>query len=680
MQLIFLALTLSVIWLNLTALTVKAQKYLPNPHIARSTGLVGLVLVLFFIEHFVGLGQLNYLWPITTSISAYVAWSGREKLHWRAEWVFILAFLYAFSWRFLQPNINVSSERITDLYFISNYMSGVTLPPLDNWYPPHRFDFYYAFQHYGAALLGRIFNLEVGTSYNLAFALLMALPITLAWSVASYFIHAKWARLLLVASLVFGGTGLSPLLHLVFKGPATPTEQTEQAQSSFGYAQYNDAFQFLVRGARFIGSHDEKAHQDSPRVNKQMAEWLFPINKPTPEFELRVLPLENFGYQFFVGDYHPPIGGFFLLLLALALMATIEAGVKSKLSQALLGLTIPLMMITNTWVFPLQGFLICGWIGYRYWIKQTPNWFWLIGGGLAGAVLIYPFLIGFTSGGVNTPVKLVTGDNHTPWPRFLALFWPLLVLMVLSLLDIRWRKWSLVLVVTLASLLLISEFIYIDDPSGGKFVRTNTVMKWWGYIYVTGIVSLGAVCLGSSLKRVKLPAILVLLLVNVYAYDVARFLIYSGKTEAGKIQGHQWLTKNPVNRDMFNYLKQAPFGVVLENLPKNAYMQSSVYAIFNDKPAMLGWPSHLRTWHDQVPQVWGLTREVRNFYQGKQGNTVQWLLAREVRYIIFDQQNKASHFDAINTQIKSQYNWLAFNAKGQRPIGIWVKQENKVKR
>ena len=48
-----------------------------------------------------------------------------------------------------------SSEMVTDLYFIANYLDGSTLPPLDHWYPPHVFNIYYAFQHYGAALLGR---------------------------------------------------------------------------------------------------------------------------------------------------------------------------------------------------------------------------------------------------------------------------------------------------------------------------------------------------------------------------------------------------------------------------------------------------------------------------------------------------------------------------------------------
>jgi uncharacterized membrane protein len=126
-----------------------------------------------------------------------------------AELVFVLAFLYGFAWKFTFPDITPSSERITDLYFITNYLPGNRLPPLDQWYPPHHFNVYYALQHYGAALLGRIFGLDGGTSYNIAFALLMALPITLAWHFASTFIKSRGYRLLLVLALVTG----APVFH-----------------------------------------------------------------------------------------------------------------------------------------------------------------------------------------------------------------------------------------------------------------------------------------------------------------------------------------------------------------------------------------------------------------------------------------------------------------------------------
>ena len=64
--------------------------------------------------------------------------------NWRIEAVFSGAFAYALAWRYAFPDIDASSEKMTDLTFIANYMDGARLPPVDRWLPPFRFDMYYA--------------------------------------------------------------------------------------------------------------------------------------------------------------------------------------------------------------------------------------------------------------------------------------------------------------------------------------------------------------------------------------------------------------------------------------------------------------------------------------------------------------------------------------------------------
>lgn len=681
MQMIYLALTLGLLWINIAGLTLATLRFLSDSHIARSTGIIVLCLVLFFIEHFIGLGTLHWLWPFTTTLAVYLLYKNRgsegESKFWRAEIVFGIAFFYCFAWRYSFPTIYPSSERITDLYFISNYLPGNTLPPIDNWNPPHAFDFYYAFQHYAAALVGRILNFEPGTTYNIAFALITSLTITLAWSVASQFIKSRALKMLLVATMVFGGTGISPLAHLAFDGVEPAKNNTAQAQTSYQHRQAQDAFKMLIYSARFVGSREDVTLENM-RNSNSLSRIIFPEIKPQPlphkGWEPRELPLENFGYQFFVGDYHPPLGGFFLLLFTLALLAAIESGVRVKLLQALLGFSVPVMLITNTWTFPMQGLLLMGWVAYRYWDKKTVNWDWLIGGGLLAGMLIYPFFTDFANGSLSTPVKLVTGFDHTPISRFLALLWPLLLLILMGLFEPKYRKWSITIALTIAFMLFVSEMIYIDDPTEGKYLRTNSVMKWWGWIYVGGIISLGAVCLGSSKKWIRWATVIILLLVNVYAYDVARHWMYSTKADIGKLAGHEWYTRDSSHRDMFNYLKTQPFGVLLENVPDNAYMNSSIYALFNNKAILLGWPSHLRTWHGDVPQVWNLTDEIRQFYQGKLANSADWLQANKVNYVILERHQDAGKFKRINQQIKHDYTWQQFSPQHQSVKGIWTRK------
>ncbi len=198
MNLIYYTITVLLLLVNVAALTVVMSRWLPSYALTRATGLLVLCVMFFFVEHLHGLGKLTWLWPLTTTAAAALIYKKRHILSvsdfWRAEWVFFVAFAYGFAWKWAFPVIYPSSERVTDLYFIGNYLSGDTLPPLDNWFPPHRFDFYYGFQHYAAALMGRILGLGPGLTYNLAFSLLMALPITLVWDFTAAFLKQTWKR------------------------------------------------------------------------------------------------------------------------------------------------------------------------------------------------------------------------------------------------------------------------------------------------------------------------------------------------------------------------------------------------------------------------------------------------------------------------------------------------------
>ena len=168
MYLIYLFLTISLILVNLAGLTVLVSRYFPAQASARLLGLVVLTLAIFALEHLHGLGKLAWLWPLSTALSVFAIYRYKNRQFWLGELVFIGGFAYGLLWRFGFPNIDASTEHITDLYFISNFMGGQTLPAQDRWLAGGLFDFYYAFQHYDAALLGRIFNLEVGLAMNLA--------------------------------------------------------------------------------------------------------------------------------------------------------------------------------------------------------------------------------------------------------------------------------------------------------------------------------------------------------------------------------------------------------------------------------------------------------------------------------------------------------------------------------
>lgn len=667
MNLIHFLVILLLLVVNIAGLTALVSRFVASFALARAAGILLLCLVFFFGEHFVGLGQPTWLWPLTTVVAIRLLYADRARLagqaFWRTELVFVVALGYGLAWKVAFPEIYPTSERVTDLVFIGNYLPGDRLPPPDHWLPPGRFDFYYGFQHYAAALMGRIFGMGPGLTYNVAFALLMALPITLAWEFATRFLAQRWARWLVVVSFTLGGTGATPFVHLACDVPANVAGQDMASVVSDG----------MWASQRFIGGFDQ-------RLNTEFGRTLFP-GQASADWKPRELPSEDFGYQFYVGDYHPPLGGFFLLLLAIAAIGVIEttssAASESTFSaQAILALTVPATIATNTWVFPLQGALVLGWIGWRYLNRQPPNWKALLVGGVGGFLLLYPFLAGFAGRAPATPIRLVQAQDHAPPVQFLALHWPLLLFAALGLGQRESRRLALLFSVVFLGLLVVSELIYVDDPTGDQYERTNTSMKWWGWIWSGAAVALGATLLASSRVWVRWLTVVALLTINLYAYDVARYWLFTGKENLGRLDASGVYTRDETVRDIFRHLGRAPDGIVLENMYGDAYTDSGIHAAFAAKPSLLGWPSHLTTWHGGLGHVWALKDDIVRFYAGTLPNAADWLIANKVAYVVWtrkDEEQPPGVWQSLNQAIGARYGWMEFQGNPEVHVGLWVR-------
>lgn len=669
MNLIYIGFTLALLLINVAGVTALVGRWISAFPLARATGILLLCTVFFFIEHFIGLGRLVWMWPFTTALSLFLLIHCRKALtergFWRSETVFLLAFLYGFAWRYTFPDINNSSEHVADLYFISNYLPGHTLPPPDIWYPPHTFTVYYAFQHYGAALMARMFGFSGGLAYNLAIPLLTGMTVALAWYFISHFLQNGWYRALLLIVFVSGANSMSPLVHLAMNPP--------EFLGPGGQAQ-----ELIVGSQRFIGDSEmpSNIHVPTPLGLK-----LFPPlqekGKPAPGFQPRQLPEETFGYLYFLGDYHPPLGSFFLLMLALALIAAIETGAIGKLGEGALAFTVPIVMITNPWLFPFQGFLLMAWIVCRLWQKRAPDWRMLIGGGALGFALIFPFLIDFAARSISAPIRPVQSTDHTPWTRFLGMHWTLMLLVPLAMIKPAGRKLAVALALTFGLLLLISEMIYVDDPTGDLYERTNTTMKWWGWIWSGGLIAVGTLCLASPVKFVRWATALMLATLCICVLDVGRYFYYEGKPSVGHLEGDYWYTANPANRDLFNYLKAAPDGIVLESQYEERYTDGGIHALFSGKTLAFGWPAHLDTWRTPVDDVWTMYQQTQQFYRGALPNSLDWLLAHDIRYVVWrpeDSQKNFGVFPQINGQIGSRYIWQGFSEPGAPLVGVWVRK------
>ncbi|MEQ1635129.1 MAG: DUF2298 domain-containing protein [Methylococcales bacterium] len=675
MYLIYLFLTIGLLLVNLAGLTAWVSRYLPAQASARVLGLVGLTLMLFAFEHLQGLGKLNWLWPLTTGLAVWSLKNRSDRQFWIGELVFTLGFFYGFAWRFAFPNIDAGSEHLTDLYFISNFMGGETLPAKDRWLAGDVFDCYYAFQHYAAALMARLFNLEVGLAMNLAWAVTIALLVSLGWEISGYFVKRIALRVLLIVALMLGGNGLSPLMPFMIKGKVTDAASLQDHVVSRIWST-----------TRFAGMYEE-------RVNTPLGTAIAGDPQKPGFKEHLELPLETVAYYSVLGDYHPPLGGFVIALWTLALSAFLglrkapETPQKSAaippfqvsadaLAFFAMGLTPALVIVTNAWVFPLQCVLLLSWLVLRYW-KADVRWQALIIGGGAGFALSYPFLSYFAPSSLETPIRWVVEQDHSPLRYFIALHWPLLVWLGAGLMIARHSAWAGWLALTLLVIFCASELIYVDDPLSGKYQRFNTTLKWWSWLWPTALIGLGSVALGTGGRLVKAIMVLSLSALLVYTVNIGHYWRYTNKPQFGQIAGNGWLKQDKTLRELLLYLKNAPEGIVMESIEQGAYSSSSALALFAGKPLLLGWPDHLAQWRGSPAYISNRAAEIRAFYKGELAEPLSFLEKFPVQTIIWtvaDQQRSPAVREKLQAQIGRDYHWRAFDQNGAQAVGIWERR------
>jgi len=644
------AFTIGLIYVNLLALALVALRWTTSYALARVAAPAALTLVLFFVEHFVGLGRLGWVWPLTTAVAVWVVAQRRAVVlqHIGTEGLFFLGLAWALLWRISFPGISGSSEKIGDLAMIASYMPGGRLPPQDAWYPPYPFDIYYSFQQYGAALLGRIFALPPGTTYNLAFCIVIALTIAAAGAAAFAICRSVRGTALVLTAFVIGGTGASIPSQFMFKKPE------------------------IYSSMRFIG--------DTARpqlVDTRFGGWLV-ARAHVPDREVVKLPSETFAYLTYLGDYHPPLSGFYLLMLALLCIALVEAGTSAAAAQAVLAATIPACAIANGWTLPLQALLVMAWIAYRVTTRRPLEWHMLAAGLLTSAALSYPFLSTFAyrSADYNISLKLVEQGAHIPWLLGLIVLYPLLVAVVLPLLFESERPWLLWMSILWLSLFLLSEVFVVDDIYAGIYDRFNTTLKWWPWIQAGALLVTGAHGIHARSALYRYGTIAMLLCVCAFGVDLTRALA-APKPDFGRLSGDAAITSDNIEKAILEFLKVQPRGIVLQRPETGAFTPSPALTLFSGQQAFLGWPAHEKLWRGLRADVTIRETQVRSFYAGELADSADWLIQNRIEHVLWlkaEYQLPKGAFEKIDQQIRSAYYWHEYYRAGDFRVGVWSRR------
>lgn len=637
MKLIFLSLTAGLIWINLLGMGLIGWRLLGHYAIGRVAGAVFPCLALFFIEHYFPFGPAPPLLPVTTALSAWLIWRYRTVI-WKnrgIEAMFVVGFCYCLMWRYAFPDIDFESERMPNLAFIDGYLKGERLPSPDRWLWPYRADFYYSFQHYCAALLGRMLGVGAGQSYILGYCVLVSLIVGAVAATINQLCPSRVIRWIPGIALILGGSGAAVCVRLLMGDKA-----------------------LYSSSVRFLG-----AAMSDGKLNA-LGKWVAAAMS-TPGVQARDLPLEPLSYVIVHGDFHPPLAGHLLLAFACLIIAVLEMNPNLRGRNALhavLAATVPVVLVSNAWVYPLHVLLVGGWFVYRTIRRERSCLLPAVMGGLAAAVLVFPHMRGFAqaTSAKYAAIRLVDSVDHTPLLGWGMIFWPVAGILLLSWLNQERRAFSVYLMVVWTLMLIFTELVYNDDLYGGPWSRFNTTLKWWPWVYAGIVLTLGSLNLGAASRVCRYGTMVLLLPTCVFAMDLGRRFLRADRPSTGNLSGGGWTQKDPVIADLIAILGSRPDGVAIESGLEMTNTASPAVTLFAHKQSLLGWPWHETTWRGDYPEIRERLADIKAFYAGTMADPLPWLLKNQVRYIVWvvrDSSFGNRRFRPLREQIKSHYAW-----------------------
>ncbi len=633
MTALFLVITIGALWINLAGLALAFRVAHKDYAVARISSVLLTCLVFFFIEHFVGLGPRPPLMLICLPLAGWLIWKYREVLrqNWTTEAYFALGFFYALIWRCTYPDIDLGPERLPDLMFLQSYAAGETLPATDRWLPPFDLSFYYGFQHYSAALMGRLLRITPEMMYHLGYCTLAGLVTCAAGAAARRFSAWRPAPLFAIAFMLIGGNGVIVGLHALVKSPPA-----------------------FWMSSRFLGLGI--APESWTWLGRALSSVL-PMGKPGIE-----LPMDMFSYTLGDGQFHAPQIGFVLAAFTALLLAAQERGATGRqrlINHGLLAAAVPLGLIGNSWLAPLQALLLGAWLLYCTLRGEKGHWMAAIAGGGAATLLAYPHLLEFTRGHASpAPIRLVQAGEHSPVGDWLWMFWPVVILLILGLIGRDRRRSNLFLAVLWCALLVFAEFVFADDIYTGTWNRFNSTLKWWPWIYTGVVLTVGMVNLGSVSRICRWGSVATIGLTCVYGLDLARLYRDSPKPSVMKLEGSNWIAAAPAISSLIAALRTRPDGIALESGNPRSVTEVTAITAFGHKTSFLGWPVHEEfIWRGPTPEVTRRQIELDLFYKDKLPDPAGWLLQNNISYVLWLQRDQDPCFHTLRKKLHPRYTW-----------------------
>jgi hypothetical protein len=612
-----------------------------SPWLCYLVPILALLSTLNCIEYFIPLSNLGWLLPFTLGGLIWVILSGGyswEGLRFPTIF-FVCLFNFTFALKCIAPVISNATEGVSNLTRILNYSLGGGLPQIDSFLPPYSYANYYSFQHYGAAILERLFNVDLGTAYNVSYAFLLAWVCLNAAGVAHSISGKMWISIATTIVILAGWTGSCPYLII------------------FGHGPDYDLSTNL--------------NEDWDKPDHNPLAWICAHDQYHPALLLQA-PMINLYWS----EFHSTISGHFVTMASL--LACSEAFKVARTSWCWICLVaIPLVAIISSAWFFVTVFTFCsGTMMLALMAGRRPDdWKFVCLGSLVAIALLWPSVLAVT--GMTEPINIhwTNPDEHTPLWMFLIQWWPvylpwLFLCFVWNRLDLpsRWLHFAIPL------LFIAIEFVTFGD-------RKLTTEKIWASIYGAGLVTLMPMIFMRKGIAFRILGLIIFLLspfcLAVTLYEYYPPLYGPDAQSVLHLEGNEWILGDSQKKRLMDVLHRLHGATIL---PGRSFWN------FSQAPAVVDY-SENRCWvgytHHEFDCGRGAEADQRSkidneFYDGKMPNPLVFLRANNISAVMIWPEDNIpdSILQQFQNQLGPEFFYIDCKLDGPNNAGLFIRQSD----
>jgi hypothetical protein len=594
-----------------------------------------IALVCNCLEHAIALTWLACLLPFTAMGSVWLLIS--RKTNWRLLWkptvVFLLCFAIPFVLRCLKPNLGLVRDGPLDLSLIGNFCMGDTLPPENIFMPGFRVTEYYDFTHYAASVAIRLFDLDLGTGFNVMSALLAGLILFCTGAIAYRLSQRRlWISLIVVLMTAAAMDGITDdlwLRHPDFKWPDDATNLFNRSgvnAPGIAVAPYDS---ILPRRHDYYATHE-----------------LIPP-----------------GYWTWIGSYHSVMAGQFLVLFTV--FCLVEMFNRRRTNWPWIGplWAMLLLLVCSTWAVPITAtfFLISAIWCLRRGIHPRD---WRIVARVTAAALICltPMLIYFLR--VGMPYAFMPPEGPTPLYEFLLQWWP--VYIPWALLLFWWPRTHPV--VRILQILLPVFFLALEHFN--LEARIDTTGKLWGVLFAAGWAAFLPTML--ALRSWTLRAVFALFFAATVISTCFWVDFYYRSIwwpNVAQLTGEGDFRTDPAKGRVLNIVNSVHHKIIIPGRSTFGYDDDPILASLTYNRAYIAWYFHtkLALEPDSVDEADARDADVNNLLNGKLPNPLDFLLTKSIWMVVIwpDQAIAPAVVEALKPQLAPAYTYI--DCRGLNP-------------